>query len=171
MPGEMHSPRMKIVHLLGWYFPDSVGGTEVYVEGLCRRFRDAGHHVLVAAPDARRALPEHYEHDGVPIFRYPIPSEPTRDEAFHRTTARGAERLHRFLADERPDVLHLHSFTIGVGLPEIRAAAGLGIRVVVTCHLPGFGYMCRSGELMQWGRQPCDGYVTPQAARTQYGAK
>ena len=23
---------MKIVHLLGWYFPDSVGGTEVYVE-------------------------------------------------------------------------------------------------------------------------------------------
>jgi glycosyltransferase involved in cell wall biosynthesis len=25
--------------------------------------------------------------------------------------------------------------------------------------LPGFGYMCRSGELMQWGRVPCDGIV------------
>ena len=45
---------MKIVHLLGWYFPDSVGGTEVYVEGLCRRLRAAGHDVLIAAPDSHR---------------------------------------------------------------------------------------------------------------------
>ena len=38
-------------------FPDSVGGTEVYVEGLCRRLRAAGHEVLVAAPEVagRRA--------------------------------------------------------------------------------------------------------------------
>ena len=42
---------MKIVHLLGWYFPDSVGGTEVYVEGLCKRLQDAGHEVLIAAPE------------------------------------------------------------------------------------------------------------------------
>jgi glycosyltransferase involved in cell wall biosynthesis len=152
---------MKIVHLLGWYFPDSVGGTEVYVEALCRRLRRAGHDVLIAAPDVHRSRPERYEHDGVAVFRYPIPSAPTRDEALHRTAVRGAERLHRFLADERPDVLHLHSVTTGAGLPEIREAARLGIRVVVTGHLPGLGYMCRSGELMQWGRQPCDGYVTP----------
>ena len=45
---------MKIVHLLGWYFPDSVGGTEVYVEGLCRRLRAAGHEVLIAAPDTQQ---------------------------------------------------------------------------------------------------------------------
>ena len=153
---------MKILHLLGWYFPDSVGGTEVYVEGLCRRLRAAGLQVLVAAPDARRAVPERYDHDGVPVFRYAIASAPTRDEALHRAPVRGAERLHQFLADEKPDILHLHSFTTGAGLAEIRAAARLGIRVVVTCHLPGFGYMCRSGELMQWGSEPCDGYVTPR---------
>ena len=153
---------MKIVHLLGWYFPDSVGGTEVYVEGLCRRLRAAGQQVLIAAPDARRAVPERYDHDGVAVFRYAIASAPTRDEALHRAPVRGAERLHQFLADEKPDILHLHSFTTGVGLAEIKAASRLGIRVVVTCHLPGFGYMCRSGELMQWGSEPCDGYVTPR---------
>ena len=38
---------MKIAHLVGWYFPDSVGGTEVYVEGLCRWLRAAGHVVLI----------------------------------------------------------------------------------------------------------------------------
>lgn len=152
---------MKIVHLLGWYFPDSVGGTEVYVEGLCRRLRVAGHQVLIAAPDSHHAAPEHYEHDQVPIFRYAIPEQPSRDEANHRIAVRGAERLYRWLAAERPDILHVHSFTTGVGLPEIREAHRLGIRVIVTCHLPGLGYMCRTGELMQWGRYPCDGIAIP----------
>ena len=152
---------MKIVHLLGWYFPDSVGGTEVYVEGLCRRLGAAGHEVLIAAPDSHRAAPAHYQHDGVPVFRYEMADNPTRDEAYHRIPVRGAEQLYQWLADERPDVLHIHSFTTGVGLPEIREARRLGIRVIVTCHLPGFGYMCRTGELMQWGRVPCDGVVEP----------
>ena len=152
---------MKIAHLVGWYFPDSVGGTEIYVEGLCRRLREAGHEVLVAAPDAHHAVPERYVHDSVPVFRYRIPAQATRDEARHRIPVRGAEELYRFLDEERPDVLHLHSFTTGVGLPEIREAARRGIRVIATCHLPGMGYMCRSGELMQWGRQPCDGIAAP----------
>ena len=152
-------PRVKIVHLLGWYFPGSVGGTEVYVEALCRRLRAAGHDVLVAAPDAHHAAPERYEHDGVRVFRYQIAGAPTRDEAQHRVPVRGVDRLYRFLAEERPDVLHVHSFTTGIGLPEIREAGRLGIRVIVTCHLPSFAYMCRSGELMQWGRVPCDGIV------------
>ena len=152
---------MKIVHLLGWYFPDSVGGTEVYVEGLCRRLRAAGHEVLVAAPDSKHVAPEHYEHDGVPVFRYAIPEEPNRHETNHRVAVRGAEQLYRWLAAERPDILHVHSFTTGVGLPEIREARRLGIRVIVTCHLPSLAYMCRSGELMQWGRYQCDGIAIP----------
>jgi glycosyltransferase involved in cell wall biosynthesis len=153
---------VKIAHLVGWYFPDSVGGTEIYVEGLCRRLRDAGHDVLVAAPDARHVVPTRYLHDRVPVFRYQIPAEPTRDEARHRRPMRGAEHLYRWLDDERPDVLHLHSFTTGAGLPEIREAARRGIRVIVTCHLPGLGYMCRSGELMRWGSEPCDGIAIPR---------
>jgi glycosyltransferase involved in cell wall biosynthesis len=150
---------VKIVHLLGWYFPDSVGGTEVYVEALCRRLGTAGHEVVVAAPDAHHAAPERYEHDGIRVFRYQIAEVPTRDEATQRVAVRGAERVHQFLAEERPDILHVHSFTTGVGLPEIREACRLGIRVLATCHLPSFGYMCRSGELMQWGTVPCDGIV------------
>jgi glycosyltransferase involved in cell wall biosynthesis len=152
---------VKIVHLLGWYFPDSVGGTEMYVEGLCRRLRAAGHDVLIAARDSQHATPAHYEHDQVPVFRYPIPEQPNRDEATHRIAVRGADRLYRWLAAEHPDILHVHSFTTGVGLPEIREAHRLGIRVIVTCHLPGLGYMCRTGELMQWGRYPCDGIAIP----------
>src|SRR5215470_19139647 len=61
--GRTGGDRVKIAHLVGWYFPDSVGGTEVYVEGLCRRLRDAGHDVLVAAPIAFELGPRTYMHD------------------------------------------------------------------------------------------------------------
>ena len=152
---------MKIVHLLGWYFPDSVGGTEVYVEGLCRRLQDAGHEVLIAAPDPRRTEPEQYEYHGVPVFRYPISDHPTRDEAYHRVPMPGAAHLGRWLAGERPDILHVHSVKTGVGLPEFREAHRLGIRIIATCHLPSLGYMCRTGELMEGGTRPCDGVVWP----------
>ena len=133
----------------------------MYVEGLCRRLRrgrsrGADRGAGFSSRGARTLL-----HDGVPVFRYAIPSTPTRDEAYHRVPVRGADKLYRWLAEERPDVLHVHSITTGVGLPEIREAHRLGIRVILTCHLPGFGYMCRTGELMQWGRVPCDGIVIP----------
>jgi glycosyltransferase involved in cell wall biosynthesis len=150
---------MKIAHLLGWYFPDSVGGTEVYVEGLCRRLRTEGHDCVIAAPDASGAESALYEHDGIRVMRYAIPSVPTRDEATHRTAVRGTDRVRRWLADERPDILHVHSLTTGISIHELREARRLGIRVIVTCHLPGLGYLCRAGELMRWGRFPCDGVV------------
>jgi len=149
---------VKIVHLLGWYFPDSVGGTEIYVAELCRRLRAEHHDVSVAAPIANGTTCE-YVHDGVDVFRFAIPSPPTRDEATARVPVRGSEQLTSWIAAQRPDWLHVHSFTTGVGIHEIRAARSLGVRVIATCHLPGFGYMCRAGELMRWGVEPCDGIV------------
>jgi glycosyltransferase involved in cell wall biosynthesis len=152
---------MKIVHLLGWYFPDSIGGTEVYVEGLCRRLQAAGHKVLIAAPDSSRREPVRYEHHGVPVFRYPITDHPTRDEAYHRTAMPGTAHLFRWLADECPDIVHAHSIKTGVGLPEFREVRRLGIRLIATCHLPSLGYLCRAGELMEYGTHVCDGIVAP----------
>ena len=110
---------MKIVHLLGWFFPDSIGGTEVYVDALCGRLQASGYDVRIAAPIARAdGGPSVYRHGGVPVFRYPIPASPSRDEAYQRRPVRGADALYRWLAEEHPDVLHIHSFTTGVGLPS-----------------------------------------------------
>jgi glycosyltransferase involved in cell wall biosynthesis len=133
----------------------------VYVDGLCRRLKDAGHEVLIAAPDSRRSAPETYDYNGVTVFRYPITDRPTRDEAYHRVAMPGAADLFRWLADERPDILHVHSIKTGVGLPEFREARLLGIRIIATCHLPSLGYLCRTGELMEGGKHPCDGVVWP----------
>lgn len=152
---------MKIVHALGWYFPESLGGTEVYVAALCRELRARGHEVLVAAPDAGRETPSRYRHDGVDVLRYPIPARPTRDEARGRVSARGTEAFTDWLDRCRPDVLHVHSVVTGLGIREMAAGAAGGARVVLTHHLPSLGYVCGTGTLMQWGEQPCDGLAAP----------
>jgi glycosyltransferase involved in cell wall biosynthesis len=148
---------MRVVHLLGWYPPESLGGTELYVDALARWLHRAGHDVLVAAPDGSGAPARTYEHGGIPVYRYPVPPRPTRDEAQGHVTVRGAERLHRWLGATKPDIVHFHGFVTGLGLREIRAAAETEARTVLTNHLPSLGFICRRGTLMRWGVEPCDG--------------
>ena len=152
---------MKIVHAVGWYFPESLGGSEVYVAGLCRHLRGAGEEVLIAAPDPAREDERTYEHEGVAVYRYPIPREPTRAEAQGAVLARGAERFHAWLARTRPDVVHFHTFVTGLGLSEIRAAKAAGARVIVTDHCGSLGWVCQRGTMMHWGERLCDGICQP----------
>jgi glycosyltransferase involved in cell wall biosynthesis len=151
---------MKIVQAVGWYFPESLGGTEVYVAALCRAFAAAGHTVMVAAPDPAGQAERCYSHDGIPVYRYPIPSRPTRAEA-QGAVVRGAERFHQWLARQQADVVHLHTFVTGLGLPELHAARASGATAIVTTHSSSLGFLCARGTLMQWGESPCDGVSAP----------
>jgi glycosyltransferase involved in cell wall biosynthesis len=153
---------MKIVQAVGWYHPDSLGGTEIYVASLARQLRRCGHQVLVAAPDAGIVAPRMYEHDGCDVFRYPIPAAPTREEAQGDCAVRGTHHFHRWLADARADVVHFHTFVTGLGLAEIHAAKDAGSRVIVTTHASSLGFMCQRGTLMWQGRSLCDGVVDVQ---------
>lgn len=150
---------MKIVQAVGWYYPDSVGGTEVYVSALSRALRAAGHEVLVAAPEPGLSSPRTYVIDGDEVFRYPIPLAPSRDEAQGDVTVRGAEHFHRWLSSQRADVVHMHTFVTGLGVNEIAAAREAGCRVVVTTHASSLGYLCQRGSLMFQGQSMCDGIV------------
>lgn len=149
--------KLTIVEALGWYFPDSLGGTEVYVAALARRFAAAGHHVLIAAPQPGLDAPRQYQHDGVPVFRYPVPRRATRAEAQEQQVARGADMFHRWLRETRPDVVHAQTFVTGLGRFEIEAARDAGAAVVATTHSSALGYLCHRGTLMYRGTAICDG--------------
>lgn len=152
---------MRVVQAAGWYLPDSIGGTELYVAALASRLRRAGHDVAVTAPDVGAAHAREYEHEGVPVYRYPIPADVTRDEARGRVAVRGASALHQWLAARRPDVVHAHTFVTGLGLMELEAARDAGARVVVTCHSARLGFVCERGTMMRGGRTLCDGVAEP----------
>lgn len=152
---------MRVVQALGWYFPESLGGTEVYVAALSRRLRAAGADVVVAAPDPTIAHERCYEHDGIDVYRYPIPGRPTREEVQGLVPARGAEQFHDWLRHWRPDVVHVHAFVTGLGLREMKAARAAGARVIVTTHSGSLGFICQRGTMMRWGAELCDGVSTP----------
>jgi glycosyltransferase involved in cell wall biosynthesis len=152
---------VKIVQAVEWYYPEGSGGTEVYVSGLCRKIRDAGHDVCVAAPDPGQVQPRTYWHDGVEVFRYPIPSQPSRRECQGRITVRGAEHFHDWLKKQEPNIVHFHTFGTGLGLHEIKAARAARARVVVTTHSASLGFLCQRGTMMQWGEYLCDGICEP----------
>ncbi len=150
---------MKILQAVGWYFPDSLGGTEIYVAALAARLRAAGHDVRIAAPDAQHLTERRYEHDGIPVYRYPIPADPTRAEAQGSGLVRGAERFHAWLETFKPDVAHFHTFVTGLGLAEVDVARRAGARVVVTTHAASLGFICARGTMMRMGAEPCDGLM------------
>ena len=144
-----------------WYYPDGAGGTEGYVSALCRKIRDAGHEVCVAAPDPQQVRTRAYWHDGIAVFRYPIPTEPSRGECQGRTIVRGAEDFHEWLKQQQPDVVHFHTFGTGLGLHEIKAAKAAGSGVIATTHSASLGFVCQRGTMMQWGEYLCDGICEP----------
>lgn len=152
---------MKVVHLLGWYFPESLGGTEVYVAELARRQR-AAVDVRIAAPLAGTIQTRIYRWNETTVFRYPVPAVPSREEAQGATAVRGHADFVTWLRNERADIVHVHTLATGVGLHEIDAARRLGARVVFTAHLPALGFLCQRGTMLLWGRELCDGVVEPR---------
>ena len=148
---------MKIVQAVGWYFPESIGGSEVYVAGLARYVRDAGCEVIVASPDASATQERTYAFEDARVYRYPVAVPTTRDEWQNRVVTQGGELFQQWLLREKPDIVHFHSFATGLGIFEMRAAKKAGAKVVVTFHQPSLGYICQRGTLMRWGQALCDG--------------
>jgi glycosyltransferase involved in cell wall biosynthesis len=148
---------VKILQVAGWYYPENLGGTEIYVSTLSRLLAEIGHQVIVAAPLAGLTTPRSYEHDGTPVYRYPVPSNPIRDEAQGRVPARGSEHFREWVAELKPDVAHFHSIVTGLGLSEMRAAKSSGAQLIFTSHASSLGFICQRGTLMRLGKFPCDG--------------
>lgn len=152
---------MRIVQGVGWYYPEHLGGTEVYVAALARTLRSRGHDVWVASPDPEGVSVREYMHDDTPVFRYPVARPARRAEARGDAPLAGAHVFHEWMGRMAPDVVHLHTFVPGLNLPEVRAAGRASARVVATSHAASLGYLCERGTLLQWGQRVCDARVEP----------
>ncbi len=145
-----------VLLLAGWYFPDSVGGTETYVRWLARDLQRRGCDVAVAAPSVDRTE-RRYEHDGIPVYRYPIEPTPGLSEVRGQVPPEHFEVFAKWLEEERPRLVHLHSLTRGCGSFHAQHAKALRLPLVITAHVPGF--VCPRGTMMRWGTTPCDGQM------------
>jgi len=135
---------LRVVHCVGFYFPDQVGGSEVYVRDLAAALADRDiESSIVAATDGTY---REYLWEGVPVFRYPANSERTY--------------FQNLVARLKPDLFHLHSWTTGAGLEHLRQVSELKIPSVVTLHVPAA--ICMRGTVLLEGKTACDGRIDEQ---------
>ena len=144
---------MKVVHVPFGYYPDCVGGTEVYVAALAKHLCELGVENVVSAPGRVRA---DYEHDRLRVRRFPVNEGRVDLRALYGEGDKSAAlSFSGIIENERPDIVHLHAFTMGVSLRLLRQAKMRGCRVVFTYHTPGVS--CLRGTLLLQPQTVCDG--------------
>ena len=149
---------MHVIENVGFYFPDSSGGTEVYVSNLAKRLQEQKVRCTIAAPSSSGA--SHYVHEGTAVFRYPVPANWLRSEVQGRVPPREFGIFEDWLRQQRAQVYHQHSWTTTCGLWHLKAAKRLGLKTIVTIHVPG--NVCLRGTMLHEGRAACDGEIRPE---------
>jgi len=146
---------VKVLQIPFTFYPDPVGGTEVYVEALTRHLHRFGVEPTIAAPGSHD---DAYEYQGIRVCRYGLSIKPDDlRELYGEGDPLAASSFDRILAAEQPDLLHLHAFTRGVSLRLVRAAKARRIPVVFTYHTPTT--TCQRGTMMRRGTEYCEGLM------------
>ncbi|MEO1294778.1 MAG: glycosyltransferase [Cyanobacteria bacterium J06636_16] len=148
---------MKVVHNFHRFFPEACGGIQIHLDELIPYLEAkniAGG--ILAAIDGKEA--KSYIYNGVQVYRYPtFPTPP--EQPNHGAFKHGNFHLFcEWLANEKPDVYHQHQWTPRCGLEHLKAAKKLGIKTVVTLHLPEA--ICLRGTMMFEGKTACDGKIS-----------
>jgi glycosyltransferase involved in cell wall biosynthesis len=143
---------MRSLHVVYSFRPDAVGGTEVYVEGLCRALLAAGDEAVVAAPGAT----ETGDVDGLRVRRFGFQRAPKELALLYgRPDPVAVAAFERLLEEEQPDVVHQHAVSPACSVELMVRAKARRLPVVFTYHTPAAS--CQRGTLMRWGRDVCDG--------------
>lgn len=125
---------MKIAYLADFYPPLNRGGAGIVVQRLARLYAAQGHEVLVlaTAQDPAGAGPE--DADGVRVIRF-LSAYPERLRNYRGVYNPSAvRRIGQELARFEPDVVHAHNVHHHLSFGSLRAAARLGLPVVLTSH-------------------------------------
>jgi len=149
---------MSVLQATAWYPPHSVGGTEVYLSTLVRELLQCDVTSTIITPCERQESAD-YQFEGTTVKTYPVNTTATHAELRGSVPHKGFSRFSEILAEVRPDVYHQHSWSRGLGLSHLQAARALGLRTILTVHVPNV--VCLRGTMMRYGRDACDGWVEP----------
>ncbi|MDP2938693.1 MAG: glycosyltransferase [Candidatus Omnitrophota bacterium] len=152
----VQAKKPRILYMLGWFYPDSVGGSEYYVYLLAKEVQASGWEVMIAAPSVDEKE-DNYAYEGLSVYRYPVSLKPTRLEVRGETLPKYFDVFANWLKNYKPDIVHMHSYTRGCGFFHAQFVKQLRISLIFTVHIPGL--TCVRGTLMRWGKIPCDGQM------------
>lgn len=148
----------KILFVLYTYYPDAVGGTEVYAKGLASRLQERGWGMTMTAPSD---LNQNYLHDDLRVRRFAISAAPlSLNQMYGEGDLVAETNFLSILKEENPDIVHFHALSPAVSPRLAMAAKKSGAAVVFTYHTATA--TCQRGSMMLWGKEMCDGRMNAQ---------
>jgi glycosyltransferase involved in cell wall biosynthesis len=141
-----------VLHVPFTYFPDPVGGTEIYVSRLVKALQ---YHDFISAIAAPGEMDAYYEHEDVSVFRFAGARRPALVHAYSAPDETAARSFRTLIGRVRPRLVHLHARTAAVSERIVDAAHELGAKTLITYHTPTVS--CARGTMLRMGRAICDG--------------
>lgn len=142
----------RIIHVPFCYFPEAVGGTEIYVRDLARVQTARGDQVMILAPADQ---PQSYQHEGIPVERFTVSNDIDDVRDLYSSGKTNVTEFMAAVTHFRPDVVHVHGVGRGIVPAAMEAVKRTGAAIVLTYHTPTT--TCIRGTLLQHGVHPCDG--------------
>lgn len=150
IPGSASRHARRVLQVPFTWYPDPVGGTEIYVENLCAGLRNHGYDAQIAAPAGAAG-----DGSAAGVHRYPVDPALSRQALFARDDAVATAAFATLLDRLKPDLVHFHAHTAAVSAALAKQVRNRGIRSILTYHTPTVS--CARGSLLHHGRRPCDG--------------
>lgn len=145
----------KVVQVPFCFYPDPVGGTEVYVEALSRCLQSLDWEVTVAAVSKSDSI---RTERGLRVRGLAATENfNDLDALYGEGDELAAVNFGQILDEERPDLVHLHAFTSAVSVRLANEVKKRNLPLIFTYHTPAVS--CRRGTLMRWGCRLCDGIL------------
>lgn len=129
---------MKIFFALGDINEQNMRGTENYVLWLAKGLIDMGFDISILCP-ANKINPINHKIQNVPVIRFgPINDTFSKKELQSIKPPNNLDDFTQLCKTYKPDIIHFHSLTTGLGIFHAESAKKYGIKLLFTSHVPHF---------------------------------
>ena len=155
---------MKVVWATYNFFPERVGGTEVYAVNVARHLLGRGHAVHIVAGSTRSAVSPVEARDttweNLPVTFVSIRTDRLRwEDLISLESEELTDWWEKWFREHPSDLLHVHGHSPVCSVSLLVAAKKAGLPVAVSLHHTEL--FCSRGDVVTaWGR-PCDGKLRP----------
>jgi glycosyltransferase involved in cell wall biosynthesis len=157
---------MKICLVTEYFYPKGKGGTEKYVFELAKRLVEEHHQVFILTADEENV---EYVYENISVKTVLLENSVTKSIISGRESSSNISEFKQILVDEKPALVHFHTFTPSFNIFHFRIAKSLGCQLNFTVHVPSI--TCIHGDLMQFGTKACDGKILENRCLACYISK
>ncbi|PWT72744.1 MAG: hypothetical protein C5B59_14995 [Bacteroidetes bacterium] len=153
---------MKITHIIPFFLPDKIAGSEIYCWSLCKYLQSIGVTCEILTPNYGSEKTVEYVYDDIRVIKYAEPTRATRFLQMGLTLPKGINAFRDHLINSKPNCVHFHGLygSVGITVEHINIAKSLGIATLYTMHLAG--NVCITNTLFYKQKQLCDGIIRPR---------